>query len=53
MSSSVKITGFNNFEKLIKNLEKQTKDLSGLVSLDKLLTPEFMSKNTQFSSFDE
>ncbi|MEK4085651.1 hypothetical protein [Psychrobacillus sp. FSL K6-1415] len=46
----VKITGLNNLKKLQKNLQELSKTDS--VSLTTLLTDDFLSKNTKFSSFE-
>lgn len=49
--SNVKFT--SNLDKVLKEIEKRANDVSGQVSFDKLFTPSFMNRYTDFSSLDE
>jgi len=53
--SLFKITGLDNLEKQLKQLEKNVEELSqkNQVSFAELFPPSFMQKNTSFSSMDE
>lgn len=52
---SIKLEGFDELEKRLKQFQKNANKLAGTsnVSFDKLFTPAFMSKYTDFSSFEE
>lgn len=50
--SSIKFDD-KGLKKLQKDLEKAAKSISGKVSVDKLLTSNFMRKYTNFSNFEE
>lgn len=52
---SVKITGFDNFEKELKRLQKAAEKLEGKhsVSFAELFTTEFMQKYTPYESLEE
>ncbi len=52
---SVKITGFDNFEKEMKRLEGAAQELEGerKVQFKELLTPGFMMEYTQFDNLEE
>lgn len=52
---SVKITGFDNFEKELKRLQKAAEKLDGKhsVSLGELFTTEFMQRHTPYESLEE
>ncbi len=49
------VKGLKNLEKQLKKLENNVKNLpsGNNVELDKLFTNKFMSKNTNFKSFEE
>lgn len=52
---TVKIKGFNEFKKRLKQMEKGAKELEGnnRVSLLDLFTSSFMKKHTQYVSFED
>ena len=43
----------SNIEDVLKKLQERTEKLNGLVDINKILTPSFMSAHSQFSSFSE
>ncbi|CZR97687.1 hypothetical protein CDFC105_73435 [Clostridioides difficile] len=45
--------GFKDLEKSLKNLEKNIKESTGQVPIDKVCNSKFMTKYTNFTSFDE
>ena len=47
----VKVT--HNLDKLFEKIQKQANEISGPVSFDVLFNQNFMSKHSNFSSFDE
>ena len=51
----VKITGFDNFEKELKRIQKEAEKLEGnhAVSLVELFTDEFMRQHTPYASLEE
>ncbi|WP_054954967.1 hypothetical protein [Paenibacillus dakarensis] len=52
---SIKLKGFDDFEKKMKQLQRNAERLNGTheVSYDDLFTPSFMNRYTDFSSFGE
>lgn len=51
---SIKIKGFDEFERSLKALERRAKSLEGphRVALNELFSPSFMRHHTKFSSFE-
>lgn len=51
----MKITGLDDLNDQLSNLERRVKKLSGThqISLDQLLTPKFMTQNTKFKNFTD
>jgi len=51
----LKVSGFDELKNELKRIEKAAKDLEGThsVNMNELFIPSFMSRYTNFSSFDE
>lgn len=52
---SLDITGFDDLEKQLKQMQRAAKELEGTheISFEKLFTKSFMKKYTNYSTFDE
>ena len=51
----IKITGLDEFERLLKQLERNARSIGGkrLVDLSDLLNPEFLGRHTKFTSLEQ
>ncbi len=49
----VKISGFNNLNNFLDELQKKAESISGEVKFDELFNDSFMENNTKFKTIDE
>jgi len=49
----VKLSGFDDFNNFLNNLQKKAENLSGEIKFDELFNDSFMNDNTKFDTIDK